>query len=178
MGLLCVALCTEADAVTLDELKGYSIEAHATANNVWKHSQGRDDPMSNDIHVVRKIYVSLSGRVFDYADVTAGMASEHERAVLAPNAAASGPRQQMVAWTIEDGNLIGISRQVEGFIIRTVTIDLARMTCSFTAVARPDPATGRVVMMKLNGYQDELVSTTVRSADCTIRRGNIFSTDQ
>lgn len=172
------AISSSAGAVTLDELKGYSIEVNVTVNNVWKQSQGRDDPIANDVHSVRKIYVSLAGRIFDYADRWGGATSEHQGSVVAPNAATSTSRQQMIAWTVEDGKLIGIMHEIEGFLVLTITVDLSHMTCGFTAGPRPDPTTGRVVIFKLNGYKSELASMTLRSADCAIRRGNVFSTDQ
>lgn len=168
-----------AAAVTLDELKGYSIEANVVVNNVWKQSQGRDDPIANDVKAAVKIYISLAGHIFEYTDRSVGgTVMERERVVAAPDAAASAPRQRMIAWTVEGGNLTGISHEVEGFVVRTIAVDPARMTCTVTAVPRPDPATARVVMQKLNGYKAELASMTVRSAECAVRRGNIFSTEQ
>jgi hypothetical protein len=177
-GVLGIAFCGQASAVTFDELRGYSIEFHNVHNVVWKHSQGRDDPISNDVHGGRQIYVSLAGRIFDYGELSAGAFGSQDRRVVAPDAAAPANRQRMIAWTIEGGNLVGISREIEGFFVRTVTVDLARMTCILTLTAKPDPATGRTVVMKLNGYRDEVVSMTTRSADCTIKRGNIFAADQ
>ena len=177
-GVLGIVLCGQAGAVTIDELRGYSIEFHNTHNDVWKNSGDRGNPAANDVHGGRQIYVSLAGRIFDYGELSAGAFSQHRNTVVAPEAAAPANRGRMIAWTIEGGNLVGVSHEVEGFVVRTVTIDLARMTCAVTIAAKPDPTTGRVVMNKLNGYQDELVSMTTRSSDCTIKRGNIFATDQ
>ena len=43
---------------------------------------------------------------------------------------------------------------------------------------QPDPSTGRVVVQRLNGHVAELTALTVKSFTCTVKKGNIFATDQ
>jgi hypothetical protein len=169
-----LAAMSSAGATTLDDLKGYSIEVNVSLRFVWRTTE----PRATVLNVHRRLYISQSGRIFDYADRAGGSFGEHEGDVVAPGAAASIGRNRMIAWTFENGSLVGISREVEGFTVRTVTVDPSRSSCTFVTILQPDPTTRRTVLTRLDGKQDEAVSQDTLSSVCTIRKGNIFATDQ
>jgi hypothetical protein len=84
------------------------------------------------------------------------------------------------AWTFQDGKLVLIGGQVEGFLVHTLAVDPARSSCTYTLNIQSDPATGRVVVPRppTPGKTSEVVSYTVRSSTCTVKQGNIFAADQ
>jgi hypothetical protein len=153
------ALCSHALAVTMDDLKGYSIEVNATRAQVFRPDNEPHNPASSTISINHRLYFGLSGNIFDYSKVGAGMYS--------------GQGSQ-----VDAGRLTLLIKVTEGFIVQTIAVDPTKSTCTFSETAQRDPATGRLMVQKLNGLTNEVVSFSTVSSSCTIKKGNIFATDQ
>lgn len=174
-------LSSRAYGLTLDDLKGYSIEVTATTTLVNSDSTcGRSlhIPCSAEATVNSQIYIGQRGNIFVYTNIDAGDATEHTKGVNLPDRASDLTRGQMGAWTVEGGNLTHIRRQIEGYFISTIAVDPSRTACAFTTTMQPDPTTHRLVRQWVHGWITEVVSMNARTAKCTIQKGNIFATDQ
>ncbi|HWB47869.1 MAG TPA: hypothetical protein VG651_02070 [Stellaceae bacterium] len=169
---LALASIAPAGAMTLDDLKGYSIELDSVYHLEWRNSR------SFNAQFHRKLYIGQSGRIFDYADVTTRGYARQERGVVAPGGAMDIGPDRMLAWTFEQGHLLGISHENQGFVVRQLTVDPSRTACSVAVILHPDPATGKVMLTKRNNTVDELVAIPLISQTCTVTKGNIFATDQ
>jgi hypothetical protein len=156
------------------DLRGYSIELTSVETNVFR----ADDPRSIDLTRHRRIYIGQAGDVFDYSDQSAGGFAQHGANVAAVDAAKTMPRDRMRAWTMQGNRLQAIVRATEGFVVATIDVDPSRTSCTYQIAMQPDPSTGRVVVQRLNGHIAELVSLTIRSSSCAVKRGNIFAADQ
>jgi hypothetical protein len=176
IALPCLLVAANAQAITLDELKGYSIQVTGTATGAFRSNDPRI-PRSGEMNFDHRVYISQSGNFFTYGHNSAGAASEQGQFVSQMDQATSISRQRMGVWTIQNGNLTRITHQIEGFIVSTIMIDPAKTRCTATAMMQPDPVTHRVVRQWLHGMVTEMVSMTASNA-CTIRKGNIFAGDR
>ncbi|HTW54482.1 MAG TPA: hypothetical protein VME45_21515, partial [Stellaceae bacterium] len=83
------------------------------------------------------------------------------------------------AWTMDGDNLQMITPLKEGFAVVSIAVDPAAMTCTFDYADRPDPKTGRVVTIHpQSGLPFVVVSRTPGPSSCSVKRGNIFASDQ
>ena len=174
---LCLAASSYAHAITLDELKGYSIQVTGTVTGVFRSDDPRV-PHSGKMNFDHRVYIGQSGNFFTYGHNSEGMFAEQNQLVSQLDKAASATRQRMGAWTIEGGNLTRITQHIEGFIISTIVIDPGKTTCTAMATMQPDPVTHRFMRQWLQGRVTEMVSMTLDSTTCTIKKGNIFANDQ
>jgi len=157
-----------------DDLRGYSIELSTVELNVFR----TDDPRSIELKRSDRIYVGQAGNVFNYNDQSAGPFAQHGSNVAALDSAKTVQRERMRAWTMQGNRLQEIVKPTEGFVVRTIDVDASRSSCSYNIAMQPDPSTGRVMVQRLNGHVAELAALTVESLTCTVKKGNIFATDQ
>jgi hypothetical protein len=173
-------LAVSAGAALGDDLKGYSIEATYTLEPVAGTVIAGDMPrhgIRSSLHHDR-IYVSLLGNVFSYSYASTGAFASHGAEESQLDKAKALSRDRMLAWTVEPGRLLRIDKVVEGFLATTFIVDPSKTTCSLTYQLQPDPKTGRTVVQTLSGVVVELKSLSVSSPTCTVRKGNIFASDQ
>lgn len=157
-----------------DDLRGYSIEVSTVEMNVFR----TDDPRSIDLNRIERLYVGQAGNVFEYSDQSAGGFAQHGANVTGLDSAKTMQRDRMRAWTMQGNRLQAIVKPTEGFVVRTIDVDPGRTSCTYQIAMQPDPSTGRVVVQRLNGHVAELTALTVKSFTCTVKKGNIFATDQ
>lgn len=163
-----------------DDLKGYSIEATYSAQTVPGAVIAGELPRLG-LSPVRhhdRIYVSMLGNVFDYSDLSTGYFASHGGNETELDKAKINARQRMQAWTFEPGRLLRIQKGIEGVAAATYAIDPGMTACAISYQLQPDPKTGRTVMQLLNGATAEIRAVNVSSVTCTVRKGNIFATDQ
>lgn len=170
-----------AAGASLEELKGYSIDLTASVDFAFNDPQATKNFASAgtlDIH--HRIYISIAGNIFDYADVNYRSGDvQHSPAIAAPDKVTEGSHGRLHVWTVEANNqLTAITKENEGFRVSKITVDANKSTCTFSHFLQPDPTTHRVMRMRIHGYLAELVSTSVRSYTCRVTRGNIFASDQ
>ena len=79
---------------------------------------------------------------------------------------------------VEPGRLVRVEKVVEGIMATTFVVDPSDTTCTLTYQLQPDPKTGRTVAQALSGVVVELRSISVSAPSCTIRKGNVFASDQ
>jgi hypothetical protein len=85
----------------------------------------------------------------------------------------------MHGWTLEGGQLQLITPLPEGYAVTSIAVDPVRMTCTYEYADRPDPKTGRVVTAHpRTGAPYQVISRTPSSYTCSVKRGNIFASDQ
>ncbi|HML10886.1 MAG TPA: hypothetical protein VK432_08495 [Stellaceae bacterium] len=169
-----LAVATAAPAALADDLKGYSIEATIVRHDTFR----TDDPRSRDLTIHKRIYIGMAGHVFDYSDLSAGPFAEHGGQVTQADRAASLSRDRMKAWEIQGDRLTGILHVVEGFYVTTFQVDPSRTSCTIALSTQPDPSTGRLVETRLNGRTAEVVSSSLSSYTCVVKKGNVFASDQ
>jgi len=155
-----------------DDLRGYSLDISAIWDTTFR--QGHSGPLYRH----HRIYIGQAGDVFDYVDQTNTAAAEHAGTVVALEAAKTTARDRMRAWTLQGNRLTGLVKVTEGIFASTIDVDPGRTTCTISMLMQPDPNTHRVVIQRLNGQMDEIMSLTIRSYTCTVRKGNIFAADQ
>jgi hypothetical protein len=163
-----------------DDLKGYSIEATYTTQTVPGAVIAGELPRRGLSAVQHhdRIYISVRGNVFNYSDLSSGTFASHGGNETQLDKAKSIPRERMQAWTVEPGRLLRVQKGVEGIVVATYTIDLGKSTCTVSYQLQPDPTTGRTVMQVLNGATVEIRAVNISAATCTVRKGNIFASDQ
>jgi hypothetical protein len=163
-----------------DDLKGYSIEATYSTQTVPGAVIAGTLPrlgLSSVLHHDR-IYVSILGNVFDYSDLSSGAFALHGGTETEPDKAKTIARQRMQAWTVEPGRLLRIQKVLEGVAVATFAVDPSKSMCTVAYQLQPDPQTGRTVMQLLNGVTAEVRAVNLTPATCTVRKGNIFASDQ
>ena len=120
-----------------------------------------------------QIYIGLNGHVFEYG----GFRDFWGQSVAGLGKARPTRGDEMVATTIINNQLTRIVKLTRGFMIQTIDVSSALDNCTFSEIYKPD-AEGKVV-----GFDPytrtpfELVSRTFESNTCSVREGNIFSTD-
>jgi hypothetical protein len=163
-----------------DDLKGYSIDATyitlpipgvVIAGELPRH--GLSPVQHHD-----RVYVSVVGNVFDYSDVFGGAHVSHGGHEAGLDKARALSNDRMRAWTTEPGRLLKITKEIEGFLVETFVVDPGKSACSVSYELRADPQTGRTVMRTMGGETVEIKAYNVSSATCTVRKGNIFASDQ
>jgi len=175
---LVFALGSPAFAVTLDDLKGYSIEVNATRAEVFQPDNEKHNRSQVQININHRLYFGVNGNIFDYSKASAGMYADQGSHVMSLDKATSVTRGRMKAWTIDGGRLTLLIHVMEGFVIHTISVDPSKSACVFAETTQPDPATGRLVVEKMNGHISQVISFSLAASTCTIKRGNIFAADQ
>jgi hypothetical protein len=181
MGALGCAVNAYAVGSPLDDLKGYSIDLQASVDFAFNDPQAsKGYPSAGTVDVHHRIYISVAGNIFDYADTDYRSGNtEHAGGVAAPEKVTEQSRGRLQVWTVGANNqLTSIIKEIEGFHVATITVDANKSNCTFVQVLQPDPTTHRVMRMRIHGYLAELVSESVRSYTCRVTRGNIFAADQ
>lgn len=130
-----------------------------------------------------QLYVSTSGRIFEYNQLAQFDGQRSYSAVNTPDKATATTRStglvMVHAWTVEAGNLQLIAPLQEGFAVTSIAIDPAKMTCTYEYADRPDPRTGKVVTLHpTTGAPFEVISRSPGSYSCGVKRGNVFASDQ
>lgn len=177
---LAFLLIAAAGAAFGDDLKGYSIEATYTTQTVPGAAILGELPRRGLFPVRHhdRIYVSLRGNVFDYSDLSSGTFALHGGTETQLDKAKPVARERIQAWTVESGRLLRIQKNVEGIAVAAFTVDPSKSICTIAYELHPDAKTGRVVMQLLNGATAEVRAVNVTPATCTVRKGNIFASDQ
>lgn len=173
-------LVTAAEVALGDDLKGYSIDATYTTQTVPGAVIVGELPrhgLSPVLHHDR-IYVSVLGNVFNYSDQSSGEHAEHGAKETQLDKARTVSRDRMQAWTVESGRLLRIMHLIEGTAVETFAVDPGKSMCTVSFQTYPDPKTGRVVTQFLMGATGEVRAVNVSPATCTVRKGNIFASDQ
>jgi hypothetical protein len=173
-----LALSSRAFALTLDDLKGYSIEVNATRAEVFQRDNTNFNKSEVNVDINRRLYFGMNGNIFDYSKASSGIYADQGSHVLALDKATSITRGRMKAWTMDGGRLTLLIHVIEGFIVHSISIDPGKSTCSFAETTQPDPATGRLVVQKMNGHISQVISFRITSSSCVIKKGNIFAADQ
>jgi hypothetical protein len=176
----CLGLPPDAAGATLDQMKGLSIEVSWNRNSVFG---GVSKPISLSQTGKVRIYVSLTGHIFEYSDLEQFDGQRSYSAVNTPDRATATTEHNghvvQHAWTFEGGNLQMITPLKEGFAVISIAVDPGRMTCAFQYADQPDPRTGRVVTVHpYSGLPYVVVSRTPGPTTCSVARGNIFASDQ
>jgi hypothetical protein len=163
-----------------DDLKGYSIDATYTTHSIPGAVIVGEMPKHglNAVQHHDRIYISVLGNVFSYSDDSNGNFAAHGGTETQLDRAKTVSRERMQAWTVEAGRLLRVQHEVEGVLVATYAIDPSRTTCTVSYDVNPDPKTGRMAMQVLNGMTVEIKAVSVTPATCTVRKGNIFATDQ
>jgi len=179
-GVVFGALAPCATRAAADDLKGYSIDLMATLAFAFNDPQAsKQIKDAGELTTHTQVYVSLAGNVFGYKDTRYPDASVDRRStVTAPDKVVEADRGRLNVWTIEGNRLTRIAKENEGFQVYTITVDPSRTACTLAVALQPDPATGRVMRMRIYGYLAQLVSLTVRTYTCTVKPGNIFASDK
>jgi hypothetical protein len=175
---LVFALASPALAVTLSDLEGYSIEVNATRAEVFQPDSEKHNRSQLQITINHRLYISTNGNIFDYSKASSGQYANQGSHVLSFDKAVTVNRGRMKAWTIDQGSLTLLVHAMEGFVIHTISVDPSKSTCTFAETTRPEPSTGRLVVEKMNGHVSQVISFTLISSACTIKKGNIFAADQ
>jgi len=175
---LVFALASPALAVTLSDLEGYSIEVNATRAEVFQPDSEKHNRSQLQITINHRLYISTNGNIFDYSKASSGQYANQGSHVLSFDKAVTVNRGRMKAWTIDQGSLTLFVHAMEGFVIHTISVDPSKSTCTFAETTRPEPSTGRLVVEKMNGHVSQVISFTLISSACTIKKGNIFAADQ
>ena len=173
-------LIAAAGAALSDDLKGYSIEATYTVHlDPGVVVAGRMPPHGlNPVLHHDKIYVSVLGNVFVYSDASSGNFASHGGDETQLDQAKSLSRDRMRAWTVEGSRLLRVQQVIEGIIVETFAVDPGKTACIVSYELHPDAKTNRTVMETLSGVSVEVKAINASSPTCTVRKGNLFATDQ
>jgi len=173
-------LVTAGGAAFGDDLKGYSIDAAYSTQTVPGAVIAGELPRHglSPVQHHDRIYISVRGNVFNYSDLSSGTFASHGGNETQLDKAKSIPRERMQAWTVEPGRLLRIQKGVEGIVVATFTVDPSKSLCAVAYQLQPDPTTGRTVMQVLSGATVEIRAVNISPATCTVRKGNVFASDQ
>jgi hypothetical protein len=180
MAVFCLAPRPDAAGATLDQLKGFSIEVDWSRNSVFG---GVSHPIPISQTGKIKIYVGLNGHIFEYNDLEQWDGQRSYSSINTPDRATAttenNGRVVQHAWTMEGGNLQMITPLQEGFAVASIAVDPINMTCTFGHADQPDPRTGRVVTIHpQSGLPFVVISRAPGPTTCSVKRGNIFASDQ
>jgi hypothetical protein len=178
LAVICLGPRPDAIGATLDELKGLSIEVNWSRSSIFGNVPR---PVSQNGKI--QVYVGLNGHIFEYNHLEQFDGQRSYSSVNTPDKAVSTTRSSglvsMHGWTAEGGKLQLIAPLDEGFAVTSIVVDPVKMTCTYEYADRPDPKTGRVVTMHpTTGAPYQVMSRTPGSSTCSVRRGNIFASDQ
>ena len=120
--LLVLALSSPALAMTLDDLKGYSIEVNATRAETFQPDNAKYNKSEVKININHRLYFGMSGDIFDYSKVSSGIYADQGSHVSTLDKATTVTRGRMKAWTIDGGHLTLLIHEVEGFVIHSISI--------------------------------------------------------
>ncbi len=177
LAVICLGLPDAAGATT-DQLRGLSIEVSWNRSSVFG---GVPRPVSQNGKI--QLYVGLNGHIFEYNHLAQFDGQRSYSSVNTPDRATATTRNNglvvMHAWTVEGGNLQLIAPLQEGFAVTSIAIDPVKMTCTYAYVDQPDPKTGRVVTLHPStGAPYQVISRSPGDYTCSVKRGNIFASDQ
>lgn len=178
LGVIFLGPRPDAVGATLDQLKGLSVEVNWNRSSVFG---GVASPVAQSGKI--QVYVSLSGRIFEYNQLSQRGGERSYSSVNTPDRATATMehygRAIMHAWTVEGGNLQLVQPLREGFAVSSIAVDPVNMTCAYRYADRPDPTTGKVVTVHPNtGAPYQVVSRSPSSYTCSVKRGNVFASDQ
>ena len=77
--------------------------------------------------------------------------------------------------------MLRVVKQHEGFLLETIEIDTSKSSCNVSWQVHPDPKTSRVVLQFFTGAMRGIRGYNINNATpvtCTVRKGNIFASDQ
>jgi hypothetical protein len=165
---------------TFDELKGMSIDVSFEFLTIW---QPNNPSISADLPKydreltkrVLRAYISSQGRIFDFTTVAPTQDPSGRYRITTLDKAAEQRDGGMFTWTMLDGHLSRILQLPEGFRVFTVAVDKAKLTCQFSMRDERDSKTGRIVPY---GSSRAVYERTLTSQKCSVKLGNIFSSDQ
>jgi hypothetical protein len=165
----------------IDDLKGLSVEVTWIQHGSFHHPPDERWVVDSGQKGALHIYISLKGNIFHHEQFDAGGKNKRDwHRVAALNTATSeGPHGLTYTWTMTGGQLVRTSQMLEGLRVMTIVIDPTKTTCAFQAKDVADAKTGRFwVYRALDGTPSEIQGRTVDSYSCTVKRGNIFGSDQ
>jgi hypothetical protein len=175
--LICLGPTPDAVGTSLD-LKGLSIEITWNRSSVFA---GVASPIAQTGKI--QVYVGLNGHIFEYNQLAQRDGERSYSTVNTPDKATTttmnSGRVVMHGWTMEGGGLQQITPLPEGFAVTSITVDPVKMACTYEYADRPDPTTGKVVTVHpRTGAPYQVISRTPGSYTCSVKRGNIFASDQ
>jgi hypothetical protein len=163
---------------TINDLKGLSIRT------VWNLQNQVRDFSANEtrtvtFHVDRNVYVSFSGRIFQYNFVSLEKIPRLSVAELDKAYARGGVYEnELYTWTFLGGHLSQVGQFVRGFRIFTYIIDPRTLTCNLQVRDEPDPVTRNMIGHSMKDGRLIEISDLKFSGFCTVSKGNIFAGDQ
>jgi hypothetical protein len=168
--VLCTGLVPTALAASADDLKGLSIEVDWTAETTFiRDGVTRSKTDQRSVH----LYVGQRGHIFRYG----GFGGNRDKSVTSFNQARTYLPNQMAAFTIVNGNLTQIFKLTKGFAVQTITVNPSLDACSFSEIYKPGADGKMMGFDPVTQTPFELVSRTVRSYTCTVKKGNVFGTE-
>jgi hypothetical protein len=179
-----LALCLPARLVTadpIDDFKGLSVEVTWTQHGSFHHPPDERWVVDSYQRGALRIYISLKGNIFDYEQFVDGGNNRRDwyRVAALNTPTSQGPRGLTYTWTMTGGQLVKTSQMLEGLRVMTIVVDPTKTTCVFQAKDVGDAKTGRFwVYRALDSTPSEIQGRTVDSYICTVKRGNIFGSDQ
>jgi hypothetical protein len=183
LALTIASLHNPASAQNVDQLKGYSIEAHSTI--LVKYS-GEDHFEENRRDV--KIYVSEKGRIFDYsrssfrkqgARVDTGSGSSLRVVNFGEEWSQDGSPIQR-RWDVTTGGLTRTWTYPQGLgqEILAISISGDRRSCAVARTMKSSRPDGKVFHLAWADLHPlEIVEQRVLSSTCSITQGNLLSQD-
>lgn len=181
--MVCLPPQRHSRAANLDELKGLSIEISYSLNATFR---SRSNPAALDPPITQQsviqLYISYNGNVFEDRRFSPNPKVTRQWQAITPlnRAAKSRPDiDQLQTWTLEDGQLVKVIKLPEGFEVSTISVDPARLSCSFDNRLVSDPATGRIVVSSaVDNLRSEIYSRTTIVQFCKVVKGNVFGSEQ
>ena len=165
---------------TLEQIEGLSVKVDsrvqfmALIGQSWRPATGEGST---------HLYISTKGNVFQYSRKASMHSPTGEelhagggRRTTAIDKAAETKSGQLVAWTMTNGHLTGITKLIHGYAVTTIAIDPVQLTCTFDRQHQPDPQTGTIVT-NTTGQPVQIEAYKVMSYSCDVKKGNVFASD-
>jgi hypothetical protein len=157
------------------DFRGRSIEVEYYTVTTFKKA---GDPVKTTVPERRELrfYIGTKGTVFQYSNV---WSKKYTYMAVMPlgHAAAAGLGSQRIAYAVINGNITKLVKQIHGIEEQTIVIDPGANKCRFSIASQPD-SSGKIVSIDpISGKEYEQLSRTLISYTCTVKNGNIFSTD-
>jgi len=157
------------------DFRGLSIEVEFYTVTTFKKA---GDPVKTTVPERRELrfYIGTKGTVFQYSNV---WSKKYTYMAVMPlgHAAAAGLGSQMIAYAVINGNITKLVKQVHGIEEQTIAVDPGSDKCRFSIASQPD-SSGKIVSIDPISHKEyEQISRTLLSYTCTVKNGNVFSTD-
>jgi len=177
---LLLSLAAPVQGETLEQIEGLSVKVDSHVQFMALIGQSwRPATAEASTH----LYISTKGNVFQYsrkASVHSPTGEELQagggRRITAIDKAAETKSGQLIAWTMTNGHLTGITKLIHGYAVTTIAIDPMRLTCTFDRQHQPDPQTGTIVT-NTTGQPVQIEAYKVTSYSCDVKKGNVFASD-